>query len=614
MIEIILNSEKNGIEIKFGNKPDVSILNALKENGFRWHNYKKVWYAKNTDERMEFVNQLDSVRVTANAEKVKTVEYDLWEMTRTDSIGNNVDKKLMTKEIAAKVRKHIKDRFPMCRFSVTSDYSSLYARILSSPFEKGSQELEAIVEYVYKYAESFKYCTDYNPYGDYGSSYNFFGVYRSNIVDYEYEKKEMTVSELNISETFKAKKEEFEKQEEIRKEKEFQEQLKRDEEARIEAEKQRKIDAENHALVENNISKINAVDYFILGVLEPNYNKMDRIDDCFEIIEEDKFKTVNCRVTKEVYLTKEMYDIFKNQMMDDWSFIEGTGGSQCDDWRINSMTDYSMMSEQERETVEWYSNDCVAIFCEDKLMFIVDAQGYSYCRYVLIPNENSKIVSEYKVQQAISEEEKELFRENADVLEDVSAEIIIKYSYGNEWNVEKFKEYKEKIKEWIYDKKFKLNTNIVRAITNEDLKSAMYKILSEVDGIQEQFAMANLESGQKITIISMSDFGGIVTQKVIFKSFTPTTYAQYDNAVRLVVRPERKRNDYQMTLYKQVIIYDGWIDYPENLLWEQLPSSNGMSCKRTRFMSCDREQYDVIMDYFVKNGIKPIINTYKPVF
>jgi len=614
MIEIILNSEKDGIEIKFDSKPDGAILSALKENGFRWHNQKKVWYAKNTDERMEFVKQLDSEKTTTKAEKVKIAEYDLWEMTRVNSIGNNVDKKLMTKEIAAKVRKHIKDRFPMCRFSVTSDYSSLYAKILSSPFAKDSQELEAIVEYVYRYAESYKYCTDYNPYGDYGSSYNFFGVYKSNIIDYEYEQREMTVSELNMSEIFKAKKEEFERQEKIREEKEFQERLKKNEEARVEAEKQRKIDAENHALVENNISKINTVDYFVLGVIEPNYNKLDCVDDYSEIIKEGKFKTVNCRVTKEVYLTKEMYDIFRNQMMDDWSFIEGTGGSQCDDWRINSMTDYNMMSEQERETVEWYSNECVAIFCEDKLMFIVDAQGYSYCRYVLILDEKSKIVPEYKVQQAISEEERESFRESADVLEDVSVGIIMKHSYGDKWNTEKFDEYKEKIKHWIYDKKFKFNVNIVRAITNEDFKVAMYKLLTEVDGIQEQFAMANLENGQKITMIYMSDFGGMVTRKVVFKSFTPTTYAQYDNAVRLVVRPERKRNDYEMVFHKEVIIYNGWIDYPEDLLWEQLSSSNGMSCKRTRFMSCDREQYDVIMDYFAKNGIKPIINTYKPVF
>lgn len=609
MVTVILNKEKNGIELQFDVKPGQEILKELKTNGFRWHNVKKVWFAKNTEESRKVVETLKYPK-----NKTEKEVYDLWEMTRTESIGNNVDKKLTTKEIAAKVRKHIKERFPMCRLSVTSDYSSLYAKILSSPFKKGSQELEAISEYICKYAESYKYCTDYNPYGDYGSSYNFFGVYKSNIVDYDYEQREMSVAELNMSEAFKTKKEEFEKQEKETQERKIQEQLKKIEEEKVKAEKQRKIEKEKHDLVESNISKVKSVNYYIINAIEPNYNKLNCLDDYFKQIDDGKFKNVNCKVTKEVYFTKEMYDIFKNQMMFDWSFLNGTGGSQCDDWRINSMTDYDMMSEEERETVEWYSNECVAIFCEDKLKFVVDAQGYSYCRYVLFLDESSQIVSDYKVKQFITQDEKEAFKEKSDILEDVSAEIIIKNSYADEWNTGKFNEYKKEIKKWIYDSKFDFNANVVRAITNEDLKIAMYKVLTEVDSIQEQFAIANLEYGQKITMIFMSDFGGMVTQKVTFKSFSPTTYAQYDNAVRLIVRPEKKRNDYSMTLYKSVIIYNGWIDYPEDLLWENLSSSNGISCKRSRFMSCDREQYDVIMSYFNEKGFKPIINTYKPVF
>lgn len=613
-MKVVLNAEKNGIEVEFDNKPNANILNILKENGFRWNNRKKVWYAKNVKERMELVKHLDSKADISKTEEFKNSIYDLWEMTRTDVIKDNVDKDMTVKEIAAKIRKHIKSRFPMCRFSITSDYSSISAEILSSPFEKDSPELEAIAEYVYKYTESYRYCVNYDPYGDYGSSYNFYGVYKSGIIGYKYEKREMTASELNISEIFQIKKNEFEGQEEIRKEREIQEQIEKNKQEQVKIERLRKIAEEKHNLVENNVSRINAVDYYILGIMEPTHNKLSRFKGYLEAINNKNFNTVNCRVTKEVYLTKEMYDIFSNQLLDDWSFIASTGGSRCDDWRINSMIDYEKMSEQERKTVEWYSDNCVAIFCGNKLMFIVDAQGFSYCRYVLIPNENSKTVTDYNVQQVISEEERKSFKKSADVLGDVSAEIIIKHSYGDKWNTEKFDEYKKKIKQWIYDKRFKLNVNVVRAMTNEDFKIAMYRILTETDGIREQFDVANLENGQKITMIYMSDFGGMVVRKVTFKSFTPTTYAQYNNAVKLIVRPERKQNDYEMVLYKEVIIYDGWVDYPENLLWEQLPTSNGMSCKRTRFMSCDTKQYDVIIDYFIGQGIKPIINTYKPIF
>lgn len=50
---ITTNPEFNGIEISFTEKPARCTLDALKAQGFRWHNKKAIWYAKNTPERME---------------------------------------------------------------------------------------------------------------------------------------------------------------------------------------------------------------------------------------------------------------------------------------------------------------------------------------------------------------------------------------------------------------------------------------------------------------------------------------------------------------------------------------------------------------------------------
>lgn len=50
---ITTNTEFNGIEISFTAKPARCTLDALKAQGFRWHNKKALWYAKNTPERME---------------------------------------------------------------------------------------------------------------------------------------------------------------------------------------------------------------------------------------------------------------------------------------------------------------------------------------------------------------------------------------------------------------------------------------------------------------------------------------------------------------------------------------------------------------------------------
>ena len=69
MTTMTLNNEKNGIEIRFGEKPLQGTLTMLKTNGFRWHSQGKFWYAKQTAERLELAQMLAD---TENyAEKVR---------------------------------------------------------------------------------------------------------------------------------------------------------------------------------------------------------------------------------------------------------------------------------------------------------------------------------------------------------------------------------------------------------------------------------------------------------------------------------------------------------------------------------------------------------------
>ena len=60
-MKVNLNKQLNGIELIFQEKPETEILTMLKENGFRWHRQKKLWYAKVTDERKAFVKELQKV-------------------------------------------------------------------------------------------------------------------------------------------------------------------------------------------------------------------------------------------------------------------------------------------------------------------------------------------------------------------------------------------------------------------------------------------------------------------------------------------------------------------------------------------------------------------------
>jgi len=57
-VKITENEEKNGVEIRFAQKPDREILDMLKSKGFRWHRKLKFWYAKRTPGRLAFAHGL----------------------------------------------------------------------------------------------------------------------------------------------------------------------------------------------------------------------------------------------------------------------------------------------------------------------------------------------------------------------------------------------------------------------------------------------------------------------------------------------------------------------------------------------------------------------------
>ena len=58
MTTLTLNQELNGIEVKFDAMPLQATLDGLKKLGFRWHRQKKIWYAKNTPERLEMAQAI----------------------------------------------------------------------------------------------------------------------------------------------------------------------------------------------------------------------------------------------------------------------------------------------------------------------------------------------------------------------------------------------------------------------------------------------------------------------------------------------------------------------------------------------------------------------------
>lgn len=618
-VNIVMNSEKNGIEIRFGGKPAAEIIESLKANGFRWSGKQKMWYAKQTEETITFANSLNNGEPISSVVKNKTEQnkYDLWEMTRTSGIGNNYEKYhiLDTKEIAAIIRKHIKPRFPMCKFSVKSDYNSIDIDLLASPFEKGSDELNAIVHYVYIFAQSYNYdhsdsMTDY-------FDVNFYGVYENSIISYRYEQ---TTADENIKamvDVFQKRKAEFEQAEAIREEQEYQARVKQMEiDRQIAAERDKQIEADKKAIEEGAvIVDYEDAPYYILDLQSPHLNKFCAIDEALAEIKKNEFQIEPCQIVREIYLTEELYNKFKNMLMCSFSFLAGMGGTGTLDNRIMEMTDYHQMDEAERKTVEFYACECVAIYCDNKLMLVCNPEGYDYSRYVLIPAETYVRTNDYTIEQVVSDEELKANREVADCLYDASTDIITNNNLLREWNDSKFAEWRKAMTEYILKNKIDFNVNVVRAIAGDAVKFkiAMYRLLKEPVSIREQFDNAGLVEEQKITVLKFDDIlGGVRAEQVYFRRYEYSDWGGKES-VKLIVRVPRKSGEYYHILDKDCLIVDGWVEIPRELFWEVVPSKFGI-CEKTKYLSFDRKQMDVTIDHLRSIGIKPVINTYKPQF
>lgn len=611
MLNITLNTEKNGIELRFDTKPNTDIITAIKEAGFRWSGKQRMWYAKQDDNTIALANQISESEGDFEYKPKTETNIDLWSLTRIEEIEDNYGKTRITntKEIACNIRKHLRNRFSMCKWSVTSDCNSICVKLLESPFSRDSEALKAIVNYAYTYAQSWNYdnsdsMTDY-------FDVNFYGVYKNDIVNYNYNQRECKPNETEFETDFLAKKSEFDaeqkKQEEERIKKAVEEsKIRQAEYEKAEAERQKKI----HRIEKN--AEIKTVDYTVLNCVNTGTSKLNSIADYKT---EKEYTRHICKVSKEAHLNSDDYELFSKMLLSDFTFIAGTGGTNTDDNRINGWEDYRQITTEEKESVEFYSVNCVAVYCDNKLKMVIDAQGYGYARYVYLIDDSTKIVDDYRGDTGISDEEYHEYKKLADKLEDASAEIIVKNKWENMWQTKHFADYKKAIEKWITDNNFKFSVGVVRAIEGDNLKNAMYRILTEPDGMQQQFADANLTGGQRITIIRMGEFGGINETKAVFKSYENSKYAQYTDTVKLAFRPKDKSKEYYTYLYNNVIIYNGWLDVPENLFWEEDVRTDGsIFMKKSKYASCDSKQYDVILSYFAEHGIKPIINTYKPVF
>lgn len=122
---------------------------------------------------------------------------------------------------------------------------------------------------------------------------------------------------------------------------------------------------------------------------------------------------------------------------------------------------------------------------------------------------------------------------------------------------------------------------------------------------------AGLVSGKKYTLLYFSEFGFVVADKITFKDYTFSTYAQYDDVVKMTFRRCRKQRDTAKYFYdRSLIILEGWHDLKDEDTMLITERDNGTIIKRSKYESFSNNFVED-MEKLYKNHIVMIYKDYK---
>lgn len=610
---ITRNTEKNGIEITFTTKPAQIVLDTLKTAGYRWHNVKKLWYAKASEKAETAAKAIaDGANVETTTETTpeakKSALAPLFErLTYTEgtsldecnahTVGSRYTRGLTNKEIAATVKKHLSERFPECKFSATSSHHSIDIDIKKSQFEKGSTELDAVLTYAKKYLASFNFDDS-----DSMTDYFFVNFYDSVSIAYDFEKIEMTEETAEAVKQYRADVEKAEKERAERERIEFEERCKQIELERIESKKR---EAERREIVKQ-IEAAAIVKEYEESEKREVYayeaRKAADIDEAKQFISEYDAAPELCRVVRSVTLPAEILEKFKNLLLEDFSFLANQGGHNTEDPRMNSYEDLQRMTEEECATVKWYNICTAVIYAETgETAFLINPEGYTYARYVYIA-ESFDMMPIQAHELTAEEKENKL---QAQIIEDKSTAIIENSDTITAENWQTSNEYREKM----LDAVPALDVAVIQQIEIDELKTWLYKERDRRGGLDAQKENLLLSMGEKITVCCIGDWGCVSSNVMHLEDFRMTKYAQYDECLKIIVKLPRKRGTYSQTFTprKCFIIVKGSFEYPESLLFDT-KEHNGFICKMPKYHSCDRRQIQDIKQFALDNGFEILVD------
>lgn len=582
------NAEYNSIEINFDGKPSEAIREALKALRFRWHGVRRVWYgyadeqtARTAIEGAEngaSVEQIAPVRATRKKSAPRLASlWDRCDVSKLPAYGTDNELKRSIraeanaagasydKTVAAYIRKHLRERFPECRFSVTSGgagyLNAVNISIKSSPYGRelvkgdpsawsdrdrwerweNSPELDAVLNYCILLYKAFD-ADDGDIYADYGARHDLYG---SVDVEYGYTQTEPTDEQRASAADFAQRKAEADAAEEERKAAEWAEREKQIEQERAEAERLEKIRAKQCEEIAAHVTVADlseAEQIAVVGLLE-SCGKECSLDEVRESIAEQERRTDAVITRKVNFSDSRIFENFCNSFLEYFEFLTGKGGTRTEDPRVNE-DNYMLLNAEQRDTIKWYACDCIGVYLNSEFQFVINPEGFTYARYVLVPDHYT---DSYKAP--------------------------------------------EKLDEW-------------RAAGES--RPAFYIPAP----VAEQLERAELEPGEDITIITLDPWTIAASAKRgKLNSATPKAYAQHTDAVQIVYTPEGKRKTETEHIYKakEALVYRGHLpDVPQSLKYTDL----GGLMQRVNFAGEGVRDFLIrCIEYYNGLGYKPVIDT-----
>lgn len=450
MANYTLNQELNGIEIAFEAKPTAATLDCLKNAGFRWHRVKKVWYAKQTADRIALAESIaDGQPTPAKAEKPETINLDnlgantpslygaeLAAAIRADLKkrgvkGVTVRAKKCTHETGIKVTikataadivsvEEYKERYSFSEFSCDAEcyhgvfdgsrwiYSATWAEmteeerraaydshvryyLAKSPdfnnYHHERKDMRTITTAFYnKVVAVFQIANQWN-YNNSDSMTDYFDI--GYFLDIDIKTPENLTPREEMTEEERTAYEAEKKAEEEKRASQLAA-WKAEEERRAEERAKREAwEKETTAKIYNNVSVEDLDEQIYITNLSGGIGKEATIDELTESAGAPVHEALISRLIR--FTDESIYNDFCNMFLYDFDFVAGFGGTASEDVRLKDYDQYIKMNEEQRESVKMYNTNCIAVYLNNDIKLVINPEGYSYARYVYIYTNTSRI-------------------------------------------------------------------------------------------------------------------------------------------------------------------------------------------------------------------------------